>query len=202
MDPAGTIAYCSREDHWYPAFGHALAALAKQHPDVRLLHMSGTCIADSRNEAVAQMAGAWILFLDSDLVFAPDLLTRLLAADVPVVQALMLGRHPPHDPIPQCDALAAPPGLRAAASLGAGATLYRRSAFARIGPPWFAGPLGHEDLFCCERLRAHGVPLYCDTSITVGHLTPCAITPVWDGHQWITRYVATNGASAMELHAV
>ena len=49
---------------------------------------------------------------------------------------------------------------------------------------WFT--LGHiqpdewgDDLWFCDRAREAGLKIYLDTGVPVGHMTPCALWPVW-----------------------
>ena len=197
----GTIAYCSREDHVAPVFATCLARLLQRHPDAFLLHAIGTNIADQRNQVVRELQGDWVWFIDSDMVFAADTLTALLARNVPVVQTLCVNRHPPHEPILHTATAArrdaAPvgtPRLVEVEAVGSGGTLYRREVFATIPAPWFEGVLGTEDMTFARKLKAAGVLLYCDLAVPVGHLTPTIVWPRYEGDgTWGIRYQAMNG---------
>ena len=198
----GTIVYTSRDDHTPPAFAKMFAALAQRHPTADLLHVVSNDIADARNKAVLQARGAWIWFIDPDMAFAPTTIERLLAHDVDVVQPLCLMRHPPHVPILFLDSadVKAPapiglPRLVEVQSLGAGGTLYRFGVFQHIAPPWFEGVLGREDTAFAAKLKAAGIPLYCDLGTPVGHLTPIYVWPTHlGGGEWRIRYDAMTGA--------
>jgi glycosyltransferase involved in cell wall biosynthesis len=203
---SGTIAYCAREDHTYPLFAAALARLAQRHPDAQIVSMIGNDIADSRNKAVLQAGGDWIWFIDTDMLFAPETVDRLLAHDVDVVQVLCLKRHPPHEPIVWESSAVhlnhAPDGtprLVEVQSLGAGGTLYRRCVFESIPGPWFEGVLGREDTCFAQKVKAAGVRLYVDLATPVGHTTPIVVWPHYDlaSGQWLVRYDAMNGHSVM-----
>lgn len=197
----GTIAYVSREDSVSPSFTTCLARLMQRHPQAFPLHGMGNDVAAARNQIVAQAQGHWLWFIDSDQVFAPDALDRLLARDVPVVQALCLMRHPPHEPVLYEDSALTrntrprgAPRLVKVQSLGAGGTLYRKEVFHAVPPPWFEGPTGKEDTTFAAKLRAAGFPLHVDLAVPIGHLTPMAIWPAFDGLQWSVSYRAMNGA--------
>ena len=59
-----------------------------------------------RNTLVARAldrGSEWILFIDDDQAFGPDLLKVLLQADQPVIGALCLQRHAPHMPLVYAD---------------------------------------------------------------------------------------------------
>lgn len=195
MTYTGTIAYCSREDHWYPTFGRCLAGLTKRHPDAKLVHSPGNRIDEQRNACVEQMEGDWIFFLDTDFEFMPDLLDRLLSHHVHVVQAHVLDRQPPHNAIPHFGPYDGRRGLVEAHGIGGGGVLFSRTAMATIGSPWFAGRCGFEDLYCAEKLKAAGFTLWCDLETTIGHVTPLAVWPEWDdlAQRWRVVYKDING---------
>jgi len=196
----GTIAYCSREDQIYPGFSACLARLAQRHPDAKIVQMVSNDIADARNKAVLQAEGDWIWFIDTDMLFAPTTLERLLAHRVDLVQAICLKRHPPHEPIVWEDdaiesatTLRGTPRLIDVQSLGAGGTLYRRSVFETIRGPWFEGILGREDTCFAQKAKAAGFRLYVDLATPVGHTTPMVVWPDYKDGQWQVRYDAMNG---------
>jgi len=202
--PTGTIAYCSREMDGYPGFAACLARLAQKHPLAKIVQIITNNIAEGRNQAVLQAEGDWIWFIDVDMLFAADVLKRLLAHDVDLVQTLCLLRHPPHSPImwthdrtQRDEALSGRPRLVEVASLGAGGTLYKKRVFEAIKGPWFEGVLGMEDTNFAAKCKAAGFKLHVDTSTPVTHLTPMGIRPVYDDvtGAWGVRYEAMNGQS-------
>lgn len=197
---SGTIAYCSREDQIYPTFAACLTRLAQQHPDAKIVQMVSNDIADARNKAVLQAEGDWLWFIDTDMLFAPNTLERLLAHNVDVVQVLCLKRHPPHEPILWEDSAVqlsksprGAPRLVEVKSLGAGGTLYRRKVFEAIKGPWFEGILGVEDTNCAQKIRLAGFKLWVDLATPVGHTTPMVIWPEYMNGVWVVRYDAMNG---------
>jgi GT2 family glycosyltransferase len=166
--------------------------------------MIGNDIADQRNKAVLQSEGDWIWFIDTDQIFAPETLERLLAHNVEMVQVLCLMRHPPHVPLMYEDseferplAPSGTPRLVQVKSLGAGGTLYRKEVFVKIPGPWFEGVIGTEDTHFAQKARKAGFKLYVDTSTPVGHLTPMIIWPQYKAGIWQTRYDAMNGQSVL-----
>lgn len=98
------VGYC-RPDSIDGAFSECLAALMEhdmlhtQRILKRVYIESGPRIAPARNRIVAQMlldpAARWLLMLDVDMTFTPDLLDRFLdhanPADVPILGALTFG---------------------------------------------------------------------------------------------------------------
>lgn len=202
MSVSGTIVYCSREDHAPPQFAACLARLAQRHPDAKILHIIGNDIADSRNSAVMQCEGDWVWFIDTDMLFAPTTLERLLDTGKDAVQVLCLMRHPPNDPLlyqhsatERDPGLSGPPRVVEVQSLGAGGTLYRKAAFEAMPGPWFEGIIGREDTSFAQKLRDKGIRLYVDMSTPVVHLTPMGVRPKYEARTgtWTVEYVATNG---------
>jgi hypothetical protein len=108
--PLGTVAYISR-DHVPEPFCIALAQLISfcyeyVVPPGRFIHPDHSCAADkipARNELVQKMQGEWLLQLDSDQVFEPDLLLRLLqlfeAHDLDVLTGLYTYKQPPYNAV-------------------------------------------------------------------------------------------------------
>lgn len=157
---------------------------------------TGPVLDLARNQVTEQFLrteGDWLLFVDSDMIFTPDLVDRLLAVadpvERPVVVPVCYGMvkkygvfptvfrhidgqfaiwfdHPTDQPF-QVDAC------------GAGCLLIHRSVFERtrgmVGRWWdhllIAGdkPLG-EDLAFCVRLGMAGIPIFADPSLDVKHL--------------------------------
>jgi glycosyltransferase involved in cell wall biosynthesis len=133
----------------------------------------------------------YVLFLDDDMVFEPDLLINLIKCDKDIVGGLTFMRREPHEPsvymissdrrtyvpiylwkpkeIIECDAI------------GMAATLVKGSVFDKMKKIslvykdiWgffdnenFTG----EDLRFCQKSRELGYKIYCDTSQLVGHIT-------------------------------
>jgi glycosyltransferase involved in cell wall biosynthesis len=183
-------------------FAACLARLAQRHPDAKLIHMISNDIADARNQATLQAEGDWVWHIDTDMLFAPETLERLLAHQVDVVQVLCLKRHPPHEPIlwtrsgdptdpdPMPEG---PPRLVETKCVGAGGTLYRRRVFEAIPGPWFVGVLGTEDTHFARRIVLAGFRLYTDLTTPVRHLTPMAVYPQYVNGAWCVTYEAMNG---------
>jgi hypothetical protein len=202
----GTIAYCSREDHTPPMFSACLGRLLQRHPHAQLNPMICNDVASGRNQAVLNAEGDWLFFIDTDMLFASDTLDRLLAHQVDAVQAFVLKRHPPHEPLVYAaDPNGGPvlkgimptgaPRLVEVPTLGAGGTLYRKRVFERIPGPWFEGVIGTEDTTFAQKMRIAGFRLWVDLATPCGHLTPMAIWPQRVRDTWHVKYEAMNGQS-------
>lgn len=142
-----------------------------------------------RNQLVEEAEGDWLLQLDTDHVFAPDLLVRMLdlqgRLNAPVVSAIYQFKHPPHSPVAGVwtsdktltplldwdrDADAVEVG-----AVGAGALLVKRSVFKRIKTELGEAPFQiteglSEDYSFCRRCRKLGIPIILTPKIESHHL--------------------------------
>jgi len=132
-----------------------------------------------------------LLFLDSDQVFPPDIIGRLLTHHKLVVGGLYFHRQSPFQPhvykwnykhptpegdptlthisvsrgdrrLIQCDAI------------GTGALMVAREVFSDIiKEPWFqyGGQWDSEDITFCRKLAKAQVPIYCDLGCECGHIS-------------------------------
>ena len=147
----------------------------------------------ARNQLADTMLGDWLLMLDADLAFEPDLLARLLRTfntenQLDVLTGLYHFKSPPHPPV-LYTASASPDAfdlmgdwdrldgkyLVPVASAGAGCLLVRRAVFERIrhelkeSPFNILAPLGEDHSFF-KRLERLGIKAYCDPVIECFHL--------------------------------
>ena len=158
---------------------------------------SGPVLDKARNDMTERFLATtadWMLMVDSDMVFRPDLLERLLEVadpeERPIVGPLCYGMNhngpwpviyslkdhhfypipnPPADDLLRVDAM------------GAGCLLIHRSALEKMASKsdwpgrWWDHlylddqPVG-EDLAFCLRARAVGLPLFVHTGLRIGHL--------------------------------
>ena len=154
-------------------------------------------VYDSRNllagEAVSQGYDR-ILFLDSDMVFQPDLLIRLskdLDEGRDYVCGLFFRRKPPYKPVIYKDLHYHRDGLKLdmklepyldypqneifeVAGSGFGAVMMTTELVNKVGDKFgypFSPEMGFgEDLSFCWRVKQLGIPMYCDSSVKVGHV--------------------------------
>lgn len=143
-----------------------------------------------RNQLVAEMNGDWLLQVDTDHVFGPDLLVRLMDVSerysAPVVSAIYQFKHPPHSPVaglwtgdktltPVLDWDRSQETLQVGA-VGAGALLVRRSVFQKIKKELSEAPFQiteglSEDYSFCRRCRELGIPVTLALNIEAHHVT-------------------------------
>lgn len=180
-------------------FAQSLAMLNKVGECSLAMQMS-SLIYDSRNalayEAIKRKADR-VLWLDSDMVFPPDLLERMAAVmdehSLDFLTGLYFRRTAPFTPVlydkletvdGKLDAVkttSVPDGLFEVAGCGFGAVLMRTEVLMATcldaGQMFEPMPGIGEDLAFCLRARKVGYKIICDPSITLGHV----------GHQVITR---------------
>ena len=131
----------------------------------------------------------YILFIDSDMTFEPDIAKRLIADDAEIVTGLYVDKHENHKPLlftelsPE-EQDAAPYAKRAGLDLseplievagcGAGALLVTNNALRLMkihAHDWFKPFKGlGEDVSFCHRASLIGLKIMCDTRVHLGHL--------------------------------
>jgi len=138
-----------------------------------------------------------LLMLDSDMLHPVDIVERLTRwLDRPeqeqpeIIGALYFRRGMPYDPCAYMFAedgsllsLATwPQGLIKVDAIGTGAILIARSVFEKIAFPWFeytywnGRALSSEDIVFCRKCHAAHIPIWCDTTTVVPHMTEAPIT--------------------------
>ena len=154
-----------------------------------------TIINDARNEFVSRaIVGEYdrVLWIDSDMVFEPDLMERLSAdmdEGMEYVCGLYFKRVFPTAPVIYKELRqSAMPGILEAVTykdypkdsifeiegsgFGAVMTTTRilKAAWDKYGPPFYQVANLGEDLSFCWRLKEMGVKMYCDSSVKCGHI--------------------------------
>jgi cellulose synthase/poly-beta-1,6-N-acetylglucosamine synthase-like glycosyltransferase len=155
----------------------------KEGIEVDLLPVGLSLVYTAREGAVETfLSGDYdsLLFVDSDMVTPPDLLTKLIKADKDIVSALAFKRFPPYEPcifkeLTQDGAgfyLDYSKGLIKVAGVGMACTLIKRKVLEELEKPLFYpnGNLG-EDLSFCLRAKARGFEIFCDTQLICGHVS-------------------------------
>jgi hypothetical protein len=205
---AGTIAVICDLTSRYSQFWQCVANL--RHPVNTALDVQpGSDRSVGRNSLVRrslERGSEWIMFLDDDQTFSPDLLTEMLAVEQPVVAALYLARHSPFFPIafaskdddvefgskvrstsegsywPLDLRNHGPRELVRIRAAGTGGMLIRSEVFRELGDiQWFTHTTKmSEDIFFSDLLHEAGIPLYVHTGCTMGHLAPAVVHPAYD----------------------
>lgn len=156
---------------------------------IKIILMEGSMIADNREKLVRAMLAVpeatHALFLDDDMVFPGDLLSRLLRHNRSIVgcnypfrtahRGFTAGTLDGHPMVTAAEST----GLEPAAWVGFGTVLIQRRVFEIIDPPWFSprwnpdqGGYGTEDVAFCAKARAAMFSIHVDhdASKTLAHI--------------------------------
>lgn len=120
--------------------------------NVRLIKSTGSLIAHNRNEIVKaslEVGAKYVLFIDTDMIFAEDALQRMQAHMMRVMSALAFVKSPPY--LPNMYNRIRPNGWAPLKEwkdgevvrvdcVGGAFLLVETDVFRRIKPPWFAQP--------------------------------------------------------------
>lgn len=150
---------------------------------VMLLNSRTSLVPLGRNQCVGAaqiMKATHLLFLDSDMVFPPDTLKRLLSHDKDIVGASYSKRVEPFHPLTvteEGELTYITAGLRRVKLLPTGCMLIRLRVFEALSKPFFnlvteGDQLRGEDYYFCEQARAAGFEIWCDgdLSLQLGHI--------------------------------
>ena len=173
-------------------FCHSLALLRK--PDNCVLTMkTGSLIYIARNElatAAIQSEADLVFWLDSDMVFQPDTLERMLKTlqekDLDILTGLYFRRVPPYSPVLfnklEIDGVACkfsewnqiPDDLFEVGACGFGCVLMKTDVFFDVQSKYgnMFAPIGNngEDVAFCWRARQCGYKIFCDPQLICGHV--------------------------------
>lgn len=209
---SGTVGLVAGDTSRYTMFSVCLTQL-KHPPNTRIDWATSADISASRNALVRRSLEAgseWILFLDDDHVFSPDVLVRLLEHEQDIVGSLYLRRGSPFDPVAfshrdeegsyhSINLTELPEeGLLKVKAVGASGLLIRSEVFREIEEPWFEhGRVGEwdasEDIIFCEKAEEAGFNVFIDLGTQIGHMTPSAIWPSWVDQEWAVGFSMTDG---------
>ena len=80
-------------------FAQSLAMLQKGGHETAIMFQVGSLIYDARNKLAKQalkMGADYTMWFDSDMIFQPDTMIRLLEHDAPIVSGAYFRRSPPY----------------------------------------------------------------------------------------------------------
>ena len=152
----------------------------------------GTLIANQRAELSldAMREGcSHILFIDSDMRFPQDMISRLLAHDLDIVATNCARRRMPTGPTAQIYkengdrelvwSMPDSTGLQEVGSVGMGVMMIKAGVFKALSEPWYETPWRHdkrgyigEDVFFCRKAREAGFKIWIDHDVSkeIGHI--------------------------------
>ena len=183
-----------------PALFAQSLALLKRECDVQIGWEVGSLVYHARNNLARQALKTdadWVLWLDSNMVFAPDTLIRMLKVcndnDIDFLTAVCFRRKPPYTPClfdrlekvekgaSYTALLSVPDGLFQVGGCGFAGVLMRSdvllSVQSRFEGRMFDPMDGFgEDVSFCWRARQCGYDIWCDSSIEFGHVGNCIVT--------------------------
>jgi len=177
------------------SLAHLTERVARRHRDIELKVLMKTSSSLPRvrtdlAQAALEWGAEWMLWLDSDMLFPPDTLERLLAFGLDIVGANYLRRMPPHvgaatalagsTPVP-CETTlekARAGELERVLTLGFGALLMNARVFEGLERPWFQIVFDGDDGFVGEdthflhKLSQRGYAPYVDHALSweIGHV--------------------------------
>ena len=185
-------------DMMHTQFVSSLVGL-KLADDYEVRFGASSLIYDTRNQLLVyalENGFDRVLWLDSDMVFTPDVLACLeqdAEKGFDVVSGLYFKRKPPHSPVVfrRCEVVKTEDGkvnpvdevfsdypdecLFEIAACGFGCVLMNMESVRRVAETygrWLFMPLGGfgEDLSFCLRARAAGLRIWCDSRAKCGHV--------------------------------
>ena len=185
-----------------PALFCQSLALLKRSGDTMVGFEVGSLVYNARNNLARQAIKAeadWVLWLDSDMVFSPDLLQRMMKVctenDIDFLTALCFRRKPPYTPclfdklerLPDDKGasytalMSVPDGRFKVGGCGFAGVLMSTDVLMSVASK-FNGrmfdplPGFGEDVSFCWRARQCGYEIWCDSSIEMGHVGNCVVT--------------------------
>ena len=173
-------------------FCQSLAMLQKSGHEVSIMFQVGSLVYDSRNRLAKQalkMSADYTMWFDSDMIFEPDTMRKLLADDKDIVSGMYFRRSHPYSLV-AFDELdienkkfkdaEIPTELKAVDGVGFGCVLMKTEVLFNVAAKfggWFDPINGFgEDLSFCWRARECGYEVYLDPKVSCGHVGHVVVT--------------------------
>ena len=167
-------------------FAQSLAMLQKGGNETAIMFQVGSLIYEARNKLAKQaikMGAEWTMWFDSDMIFPPETMTKLLEHNAPIVSGAYFRRSPPYHLVAfdECDTknrkwtdLKLPTETVSCGGVGFGCVLVKTDVLFDVAAKfqtWFEPMNGFgEDLSFCWRARECGYDILLDPSISCGHI--------------------------------
>lgn len=211
---SGHVGIVANDSARYTSFSMCLSQLASP-PNTGILWGVGSDRSIGRNnvvKAALKEGSEWVLFLDDDQTFRPDLLTRLLDHEEMICGALYVQRGAPFYPIAYGSILEngdylplnlanyPTEGLVRVVGLGTGGMLIRSEVFHELSEAGFDGEwfthttAKSEDLMFCDRAIEIGFDVYVDLEARMGHVAPATVEPIVYEGKWEIGWVFNESA--------
>src|SRR4030042_268924 len=168
-----------------------------ERPDFTLVHADNGPIDTLRNDVVEKslsIGATHLIMLDTDMIYHPETIPRLISHKLPVVGALSFRRYPPFDEIllrkHTEDGITGyvsvedwqEDELGEVDATGAGCIMFEMDVFKKMPAPWFrfqknidTGATIGEDIGFCQDLKEAGYRIFVDTAVPSDHLTTMAV---------------------------
>lgn len=183
-----------------PALFAQSLALLQRDCEVQIGWEVGSLVYHARNNLARQALKTdadYVLWLDSDMVFAPDTLIRMLKVckdnDIDFLTAVCFRRKPPYTPClfdrlekvekgaSYTALLSVPEGLFKVGGCGFAGVLMASDVLLSVQSKFngrMFDPMDGfgEDVSFCWRARQCGYEIWCDSSIEFGHVGNCIVT--------------------------
>lgn len=183
-----------------PALFCQSLALLQRAGDTMIGFEVGSLVYNARNNLARQAIKAeadWVLWLDSDMVFSPDFLQRMLAVcqenNIDFLTALCFRRKPPYTPTlfdrlekiekgaSYTALLSVPDGRFQVGGCGFAGVLMSTDVLLSVASKFdgrMFDPINGfgEDVAFCWRARQCGYEIWCDSKIEMGHVGQCVVT--------------------------
>ena len=173
-------------DYVAAGFAQSLAMLQKGGNETAIMFQVGSLVYEARNKLAKkaiELETDFTMWFDSDMVFEPDTMLRLLEHNKPFISGAYFRRSPPYSLVAfeEVDTenrkwkdLALPSEVTKCGGVGFGCVLVKTEVLFNVAAKygeWFE-PMNNfgEDLSFCYRARQCGYDLYIDPSITCGHI--------------------------------
>lgn len=214
----GTVAYMGgvpavlEKFAW--AWGQLIQYTNEWLPDGEMIYWDRAMLSEhaaARNSLCDRMKGDFILMLDTDHEFEPDLLlrlyTRMMDYNLDVLSGVYCWKNPPHAPVifhegdngffQNIGTWEGAPLIQVD-SAGGGCLMIRRRVIEKIKTelnesPFMNSPPFGEDHSFFRRCKRLGIKAYCDTRIEASHLAVKPITLADRQLNYLGERIATGG---------
>lgn len=165
------------KDLLYSGFVFDLVNLIKQEKNAHFAVLQGTILSNLRTLFVRkaiESKASHILFIDSDMRFPPNTLSRLLSRNLPIVGANCKQRQKDEFTARLKDSFVSSKdktGLQMVDTIGFGVTLIDVNVFKKIPEPWFNMPFDGdkyvgEDVYFCGKAKWAGFDVIIDHDLS------------------------------------
>ena len=188
----GTVGYICTVPMVYEPFVLSMVQLVQYNAHEGLnIYYNRTTVgsqANARNHLVKSMQGHWLFFVDTDIVFPYDTLSKLLKIqkknNLDVLSGIYYQRQAPHYPVVyqsqndeiwNCEVKFDRENIAEVYGVGGGCLLVKKKVFDRIQEELKEEPFdiigsSGEDISFCRRLNKLGIKVHVTNEIPIGHL--------------------------------